>query len=173
MTSQREKTFKEYIINEETPVQIKDVDLKSKKRPSDTTARFNYVLHDELDTTFMSNVSELESETPVLFCHSGVSHKQLRQLKRGKMIVDACLDVHGLTSVQASSKLLLFLKKASYLNWRCVHIIHGKAKNKDNAPPVLKNLANNMLKAHKKVLAYCSAPSKNGGTGALYVLLKK
>jgi len=52
-------------------------------------------------------------------------------------------------------------------------IIHGKGLGGDSQYPVLKNLTINLLTAQDNVLAFTSALASDGGTGALYVLLKK
>jgi DNA-nicking Smr family endonuclease len=53
-----------------------------------------------------------------------------------------------------------------------VHIIHGKGYRSVDSHPVLKNDLNLWLRQHKDVQAFCSAPPKSGGTGAVFVLLR-
>ncbi len=51
-------------------------------------------------------------------------------------------------------------------------LVHGKSKRPDDAKPILKNLVNQRLREYSNVLAFCSATAKDGGSGAVYILLK-
>jgi DNA-nicking Smr family endonuclease len=54
-----------------------------------------------------------------------------------------------------------------------VRIIHGKGKSSEGKLPVLKGKVNSWLRQKGEVLAFCSARPNDGGTGAVYVLLKR
>ncbi|RMD71241.1 MAG: DNA mismatch repair protein MutS, partial [Gammaproteobacteria bacterium] len=56
--------------------------------------------------------------------------------------------------------------------YRCVRIVHGKGR-RSARQPVLKQKVNGWLRARDEVLAFCSARPHHGGTGALYVLLRR
>ncbi|MBK8752826.1 MAG: Smr/MutS family protein [Candidatus Competibacteraceae bacterium] len=54
----------------------------------------------------------------------------------------------------------------------CVRIIHGKrVRVRNHRGPVLKQKVNYWLRQRDEVLAFCSARSVDGGTGAIYLLL--
>ena len=55
---------------------------------------------------------------------------------------------------------------------RCVRIIHGKGLRSGGRGAVLKSALNDWLKRHHDVMAFASAKGIDGGTGALYVLLR-
>ena len=55
---------------------------------------------------------------------------------------------------------------------RCVRIIHGKGSRSEEGQPVLKHKVNYWLRCRDEVLAFTSATGRDGGTGALYVLLR-
>ena len=55
---------------------------------------------------------------------------------------------------------------------RCVRIIHGKGYGSSNKGPVIKPLVNQWLRKRSEILAFCSARPVDGGTGAVYVLIK-
>jgi len=55
---------------------------------------------------------------------------------------------------------------------RCARIIHGKGIRSSSAQPVLKQKVNYWLRLHDEVLAFCSATRGDGGTGAVYCLLR-
>jgi DNA-nicking Smr family endonuclease len=51
-------------------------------------------------------------------------------------------------------------------------VIHGKGLNSQGGAAVLRKLARHWLTQHQQVLGYCDAPAKDGGSGAVLVLLK-
>ncbi|MDH5572217.1 MAG: Smr/MutS family endonuclease, partial [Gammaproteobacteria bacterium] len=55
---------------------------------------------------------------------------------------------------------------------RCVRIIHGKGYGSVSQQPVLKQFVNYWLRQREDIMAFCSARQADGGTGAVYVLLK-
>jgi len=82
------------------------------------------------------------------------------------------LDLHGLTVIEARNELLEFLGECEVLGIRHAIIIHGKGfRSKDK--PVIKPMVNRWLRSTDNVLAFHSAQPKDGGSGAVYVLLKK
>ena len=86
------------------------------------------------------------------------------------MLVDRRVDLHGLTTVNAESKLKQFIETAAYDGCRCVLVITGKGAGvlRRNVPNWLKRPP---LAPH--VLALAEARPKDGGDGALYVLLRR
>jgi DNA-nicking Smr family endonuclease len=108
-------------------------------------------------------------EEKLFFARNGVSPKQLRRLKQGKMQIADTLDLHGFTAEIARRELISFIERAYGRNYRCLEIIHGKGHCNQ---PVLKNKINYWLKQLDHVLAFCTALPKHGGAGALYVLIK-
>lgn len=94
-----------------------------------------------------------------------------RKLRRGAFAVGAELDLHGLRVADARTAVRDFLVSCRAQDIRCVRIIHGKGKGSDRGP-VLKQSVDAWLRRRSEVLAFCSARSRHGGTGALYVLLR-
>lgn len=101
-----------------------------------------------------------------------VPKKWLEQLEKGVFVPEAEIDLHGLTSHQASLQLQDFLRIGVKGRCRCVQIVHGKGYRSQDHYPILKNHINHWLRHHPDVLAFCSALPKDGGTGAAYVLLR-
>ena len=106
------------------------------------------------------------------FIGSGISHKDMKRLKSGEFHVDGALDLHGSTAEEARHQFLAFLEKAQSQGWRCVRIVHGKGKH-GTEMPILKNLVNTWLRQLPSIIAFTSAPSRDGGTGAVYVLISR
>jgi len=127
------------------------------------------IMQDEFSEHFLIAASAAEK---LYFAKAGVQLKQLNNLKQGNLRYAASLDLHGFNVEQARLELSLFLQQAHKYCWQVVHIIHGKASNKGEFA-TLKSYLNGWLRRNSQVLAFCSCPNKDGGTGAIYVLLKK
>lgn len=96
----------------------------------------------------------------------------LLKLRRGQYAVDSEIDLHGLTGAEAKAELRDFIANAATRGIRCVRIVHGKGKRSGPRGPVLKNVVNNWLQRSDAVLAFGSARAVDGGSGAVYVLLR-
>lgn len=118
------------------------------------------------------NYYEYETGEELHFCKPGLE-KQLSKLKRGQYKLDATLDLHGYSAEEAYKSTLQFLHKCRTHHYLCVKIIHGKGKHSGNQGPVLKPMLNHCLCQWNATLAFCSAKPEDGGTGALYLLLKR
>lgn len=99
----------------------------------------------------------------------------LRKLKAGEFTTQALLDLHGHTKEEARVALTSFVSNAHAMGSRALLVIHGRGL-KSSDGPVLKELVVRWLTTGSLsplVLAFCSARPCDGGTGALYVLLKR
>lgn len=117
--------------------------------------------------------ADLETGDELLFNRPGVQNNLMRKLRRGQFSLEAELDLHRMTSNQARQALVVFLKNCAQSGKRCVRIIHGKGHGSFNKLPVLKHKLNHWLRQRDDVLAFCSARPVDGGTGAVYVLLRR
>lgn len=126
------------------------------------------------DKTGRAALSEAEVETHdyLLFARPGVQKRLLADLRRGYIQVDLELDLHGLTAAYAKLVLDEFLRDCAQLHVRCARIIHGRGFGSQDRQPVLKRKVNYWLRLHEEVLAFCSATRRDGGTGAVYLLLR-
>lgn len=115
---------------------------------------------------------ELEMGDELVFRRDGVQLTLLRKLRRGQFAVQAHLDLHGLTSAEAKLRLAGFLQQCVATGLRCVRIVHGKGNSSPGKVPVLKPRVAHWLAQRDEVLAYASARPVDGGTGAIYVLLR-
>lgn len=127
---------------------------------------------DPLQKDVGDGLETLFQEDTIAFLVPGLQKNVIRKLRKGYYGLDAEIDLHGLSSRDAQQQLLRFLHHCIENGQRCVQIIHGKGYNSPDKQPVLKNDINLWLRQHKDVLAFCSAPPKSGGTGALFVLLR-
>ncbi len=106
------------------------------------------------------------------FVRPGVSTHVLRQLRRGRWVVQDELDLHGMTRIEARAALAAFMKECARAGRRCVRVIHGKGLGSRNREPVLKGKVRAWLAMREEVLAFCQAPPTQGGGGAVLVLLR-
>ena len=116
---------------------------------------------------------DVQTGDELSFIRPGLQYRLLRKLRRGSFSVGAELDLHGMTVPVAHSELTAFLKKARTRGVRCVRIIHGKGLRSRQGRPVLKHSLDRWLRLRDDVIAFSSARPVDGGTGAVYVLLKR
>jgi DNA-nicking Smr family endonuclease len=117
--------------------------------------------------------ADIETGEELYYCQPGLQHSVLRKLRRGQFRVGAVLDLHGMTVANAHQALVAFLRSVRKDNVSCVRIIHGKGNRSRHKGPVLKHKVNHWLRQRQEVLAFCSARPVDGGTGAVYVLLRR
>ncbi len=123
------------------------------------------------DTPF--DIPDIENGDKLYFKRDGIQERVMRKLRRGQFVIESELDLHGMTASIAKKELDNFLSSCQSTDRRCVKIIHGKGHRSANKMPVLKNKLNKWLRQYNTILAFCSTPSQDGGTGAVYVLIKK
>lgn len=116
--------------------------------------------------------AELEYGDEAFFQRPSVSRTVMRKLRRGQFAVQAEVDLHGLSAAQAKSDLSKFLQRCGERGLVCIRVIHGKGHRSPGKMPVLKPNVARWLSRWDNVLAFASARPVDGGTGALYVLLK-
>jgi DNA-nicking Smr family endonuclease len=109
---------------------------------------------------------------PLSFRRPGVRDQTLRRLRRGRYPVEDELDLHGLSQAAARDQLAEFITSSRHAGLKCVRVVHGKGYRSGARGPVLKIAVNTWLRRHADVLAFTSARAIDGGTGAVYVLLR-
>jgi|TARA_B100001059_G_scaffold52473_1_gene46236 DNA-nicking Smr family endonuclease len=109
------------------------------------------------------------------FKRSGIQNGVYRKLRLGQYQIDARLDLHRMTAKQARQEVFSFISEAGQLGLRTLLIVHGKGQSAAGSAPtaVLKGLVNHWLRELQTVQAFHSAQPLHGGTGAVYVLLRK
>ena len=103
----------------------------------------------------------------LFFARTGLQQKNIKKLRQGKMPIAARLDLHGMTIPEAEDALEEFLLMCQQEELRSVLIIHGKGAG------IIKNAINTWLRDYPDTLAFSSAKPKDGGLGAVYLLLRK
>lgn len=153
-------------------VDTNTVILKAEQKPRPVPVLKELAQVDLLQNKVDMALETLYQEDKVAFIAPGIQKSVLKKLRKGNYGLDANIDLHGLNSREALQQLLVFLHHCVEKGYRCVLIVHGKGYHSPDHQPVLKNDINLWLRRHQDVLAFCSAPSRAGGAGALFVLLR-
>ncbi|WP_248919176.1 Smr/MutS family protein [Pseudomonas entomophila] len=118
-------------------------------------------------------VIDVGAEDELMWRRDGVQESQIRKLKLGQIAFEGSLDLHGMSVEKARETLWDFIAEATKLEVRCVRVTHGKAARIDGKRPMIKSHVNTWLRQHPQVLGFASCQARHGGTGALYVMLKR
>ena len=103
-----------------------------------------------------------------------VGRRFLPNLRNGLYSIQGQLDLHGLSRAEAEAAVEEYIIRMSRFHPCCVKIIHGRGINSPTDRATLKESLQRLLSTRKMsryVVAYASAPAKDGGVGAVYVLL--
>lgn len=119
----------------------------------------------------------------------GVDGATAERLRRGRIAPDAVLDLHGMTQDRAYAALISFIRRQHEQGARCLLVITGKGSTRSrdgdargfvmperSRAGVLRSLVPHWLNdsdARKLVVGVQSAHQRHGGTGALYVYLRR
>lgn len=118
------------------------------------------------------DLREVEVEDVLFFARPGIQQKVQKKLRRGELPIEEELDLHGYTVVEAKTAILEFINECKKQHIRYIRIIHGKGYRSEKKIPILKTHVAHWLPQHQDILAFASARPADGGTGALYVILK-
>ncbi len=116
--------------------------------------------------------ASMEVGEELSYLRDGHPPKILRQLRRGQYSVQDEIDLHQMSAEVARAAVAVFLAEAKRRGFGCVKIIHGKGLRSRAEGPVLKRLVDRLLRQRDDVVAFASAQARQGGTGAVLVLLR-
>jgi DNA-nicking Smr family endonuclease len=105
---------------------------------------------------------------------NGPDRRTSVRLRRGQIRPEARLDLHGLTQVEAHRALAAFIRGARAAGRRCVLVVTGKGSVATGG--VLRREVPRWLELPElrgAILGVTAAHAKDGGSGALYVLLRR
>ncbi len=127
-----------------------------------------------LEESLMADIDDIEASSGQIlrFRRPSIGRRTMRKLARGNFAVQAEIDLHGMTVDEARVRLREFIEQASRTGKRCVRVVHGKGLGSGQRGPVLKPSVNRWLRRWDSVLAFISTRQVDGGTGAVYVLLR-
>jgi len=112
---------------------------------------------------------------------AGMDRRTANRLRRGQLPIDGELDLHGFRQAQAHQTLDRFIEKAAREGRRCLLVITGKGACAEvekgwRGAGVLREAVPGWLNDpvnRTRILSFCHAQPRDGGDGALYVLLKR
>ncbi|SDV47960.1 Smr/MutS family protein [Chitinasiproducens palmae] len=129
------------------------------------------VMRDALSDAYDPDMM-LDSDDSISFRRNGIGFDVVRRLRRGEWVVQAQLDLHGLRREEAREALSSFIHEAGKQHLRCLRVIHGKGLGSANREPVLKGKVRSWLTQKNEVLAFAETRDRDGGAGAVLVLLQ-
>lgn len=141
----------------------------AKKR---VTARTSHPANDAQQPAMAPLMKDIGGGDELFFRKPGIQNNVMERLRKGRIAIEEELDLHGMTIMEAQNALQQFLAWCLQNRLRCVRIIHGKGRGSEIRKPVIKIMADLWLRSQPQVLAFCSARASDGGTGAVYVLLR-
>ncbi len=106
----------------------------------------------------------------------GLDPRLVSRLRRGDFSMQAHIDLHGMTQVDAKAALTEFILESVRKGRRAVLVVHGRGLRSPGGQPVLKHATAQWL-SHGTiggyVLAFTTARIYDGGAGAVWVLLRR
>jgi DNA-nicking Smr family endonuclease len=153
-----------------TDGRVTEASRKPKPKARFSKADENAVLAESLQ----ADIDDIEQSSgdALRFKRASVGRTTMRMLTRGSYAIQAEIDLHGMTVAEAKPRLEKFVQRCAGNNKLCIRVVHGKGLGSGERGPVLKNGVNRWLRQWDTVLAFVSARQVDGGTGAVYVLLK-
>lgn len=115
----------------------------------------------------------VEAGERLSYLRPGLRSRVLRDLRRGRWPVEDEIHLRGMRAAEALRSVNDFIRAARNEGFRCVRIVHGKGRGSADGRPVIKGEVDHWLRRHDSVEAFCSARGIDGGSGALYVLLRR
>ena len=176
MPHDNESTLFQALMGDVTPLKQDTVELpKSHNVTEAHIARREAAMWlDENDPQYLSleHAPMLKPEDLIEFKRDGVQEGVYRKLRLGKYPIQARLDLHRNSLKDARDALVKFLKQCIEMDIRSVLIVHGRGE-KSTPPALIKSYLANWLTQIKDVQSAHSAQAFHGGTGAVYVMLRK
>ncbi len=122
----------------------------------------------------MEKYGPTESDVQDRLSHAGDDEQQPRaqNVAPRKLPIEDELDLHGLREDEARRRLIAFLDVSVSRGLGKVLIIHGKGLHSKHAP-VLRSLVHKTLESYSHAGMRGPADTKNGGAGAVWVVLRQ
>lgn len=118
-------------------------------------------------------VDPLTAQDILCWQRPGVQHGVFRKLRLGQYPIEARLDLHRMTVEDARREVFGFIRDCVRYGLRSVIILHGKGERNPDGVAWLKSYLAKWLPELNDVLAFHSAQRHHGGTGAVYVMVRK
>ncbi|OEY68121.1 DNA endonuclease SmrA [Marinobacter sp. X15-166B] len=120
-----------------------------------------------------ASVDPLTGHDVICWMRPGVQHGVFKKLRLGYYPIEARLDLHRMTVEEARRDVFSFISDCFRYGLRTVLILHGKGERNPDGIAHLKSYLAKWLPELPEVLAVHSAQKHHGGTGAVYVMVRK
>lgn len=140
---------------------------RPRQRELDEAAAISDSLHGPLEIDDLVSLGEMSS-----YLRPGLPRNVLRDLRRGRWSIQNHIDLHGMNRHEAHQAVSEFVAESLISGKRCLRIVHGRGYGSPGREGILRHLVKGWLMRSKHVLAFCHAPSCDGGEGALWLLLQ-
>jgi len=152
---------------ETVPAHRPRISAQARFARQDESAALRESLAADIDATETGGGESLRFHRP------SVGKRTMRKLARGNFSVQGEIDLHGMTVAEAKHTLHVFIGDCELRGYTCIRVVHGKGLGSGHRGPILKGKVNRWLRKWDPVLAFVSTRQVDGGTGAVYVLLRK
>ena len=104
-----------------------------------------------------------------------VDSRTMARLRRGRIRPEAQLDLHGMTQDEAHRELAAFIARAQGEGRRCVIVVTGKGSVGEGGGVLRRGVPKwlNTPALRPRIMGFCAAQQRDGGAGAVYVLLRR
>jgi DNA-nicking Smr family endonuclease len=147
-----------------TPAQLERREAAEGRRGTSESADPNYLT--------LGEVPLLNPYDTLAWKKDGVQNEVFSKLRAGRYTIDGQLDLHRHTVREARQALFEFLDLARSKGWRTVLVSHGRGE-RSPTPARIKSYVAHWLGQVPDLIAWHSAPRHHGGTGSVYVMLRK
>ncbi|MBD3894381.1 DNA endonuclease SmrA [Halomonas sp. ML-15] len=142
-----------------------DAQLARRASAASATSDGNYLSDDFVEL--------IGAHDPVEYRHDGIQMGVLDRLRQGGYAAEARLYLLKRPLEECRRELFQFIRDAHHAELRSLMVIHGRGREIDSPPNVLRSYVVKWLQQFDEVQAFASAPSSQGGLGATYVMLRK
>lgn len=118
-------------------------------------------------------VEPVHPQAVLSFKRGGVQQGVFHKLQRGGYPIEATLDLHLMSLEEAREQVFEFIHDCVRLEVRTALINHGKGARGKDSQAMIKSYVARWLPQLQEIMAFHSAMGFHGGTGAVYVLLRK
>lgn len=140
---------------------------RPRQRELDDAATLVESLHAPLQIDDWLDIGDADS-----FLRPGLPRSVLRDLRSGRWVMQGHIDLHGMNRHEAHEAVNQLLAESITAGKRCLRVVHGRGHGSPGREGILRQLVKGWLGRSKNVLAFCHAPPRDGGDGALWVLLR-
>ncbi|XXN65053.1 DNA endonuclease SmrA [Enterobacter ludwigii] len=138
---------------------------KALRLPQESDEQENYLTRGFLDIIPLSTALEHKVD--------GVQQGVLDKLRLGKYPPEASLNLLRQPVETCRQALFSFMQQATKHGLRNLLIIHGKGRDDESHANIVRSYVARWLQEFEQVQTFCTAQPKDGGSGALYVGLRK